>query len=65
MSPPVQGQKEHINLANNQVSHNTKIKSGKENRQSEPPTTLSKTELNSTKYSNWKKKEWKPLSSKE
>jgi hypothetical protein len=25
--PPGQGQKEHINLANNQVSHNTKIKS--------------------------------------
>jgi hypothetical protein len=27
--PPGQGQKDHINLANNQVSHNTKIKSSK------------------------------------
>jgi hypothetical protein len=32
----------HINLANNQVSHNIKIKSVKEIRQSNPPTTNQK-----------------------
>jgi hypothetical protein len=30
---PGQGQKEHINLANNQISHNTKMKSGNQNHQ--------------------------------
>jgi hypothetical protein len=29
-------------VANNQVSHNTKIKSGEERRQSNPPTSLPK-----------------------
>jgi hypothetical protein len=36
---PDQGQIEHVNLANNQVSKNTQIKSGKEIRQSNPPMT--------------------------
>jgi hypothetical protein len=38
-----QGQKEQIKLANNQVSHNKKIKSGKEIRQSKPLSSLTKT----------------------
>jgi hypothetical protein len=40
---PGQRQKEHFNLAKNQVSYNTKIKSEKEIRQSKPPPSLSKT----------------------
>jgi hypothetical protein len=32
----------HVNLANNGVRHNTKIKSGKENRQLNPPTSIPK-----------------------
>jgi hypothetical protein len=44
-----------MNLANNQVSHNTKIKSREENRQLKPPTSLSRTKLHSTKWSDWKK----------
>jgi hypothetical protein len=43
ITPPGQAQKEHINLANNQLSHNTKIKSGEKIRQSKPPTSSSKT----------------------
>jgi hypothetical protein len=43
ITPPGQGQKEYINQAKNQISHNTKIKLGKEIRQSKPPTCLSKT----------------------
>jgi hypothetical protein len=42
MTPPDQGQIQHINLANNQVSHNTKIKSGKEIRKSNPPSSIPK-----------------------
>jgi hypothetical protein len=33
---------EHVNLANNQVSHNMKIISGIEIRQSNPPNSLPK-----------------------
>jgi hypothetical protein len=54
-----------MNQANKQVSHNTKIKSGREIRQSKAPSSLSKTSLHSTKMNNGKKKKrWKPLSSK-
>jgi hypothetical protein len=62
---PDQGQMEQVNLANKQVSHNTKIKSGKEVRQSNPPTSLPKIFWHSTKWSKGKKKKgWKTLSSK-
>jgi hypothetical protein len=55
------GTEKHIN----QVSHNTKNKTGKENRQSRPPTNLSRAQLQSTKRNNRKmKKGWKTLSSK-
>jgi hypothetical protein len=36
------GQIKHVNLVNNEISHNTKIKSGKEIRQSNPPSSLPK-----------------------
>jgi hypothetical protein len=39
---PDQGQIEHGNLANSQVSYNTKIKSGKEIRQPNQPSSLPK-----------------------
>jgi hypothetical protein len=56
---------EHVNLANNQFSHNRKFKSGKEIRQSNPPTSLPKICWHSTEWSVGKKKKgWKPLSSK-
>jgi hypothetical protein len=41
-----------------------KLNQGKENRQLKPPTGLSRTQLHSTKWSDGKKKEWKPLSKK-
>jgi hypothetical protein len=52
---------EPFNLANNQVSHNTKIKSGKEIRQSNPLTNILKIYGHSTKWSDGKKKGWKSL----
>jgi hypothetical protein len=39
---PHRGQIEYINLAKNQVSHNTKNKSEKEISQSNPPTSIPK-----------------------
>jgi hypothetical protein len=58
------GPERHINIAKNQVSHNTQIKSRKEIQQSKPLTSLSKTSLHNTKWRDEKKKGWKPLSSK-
>jgi hypothetical protein len=54
----------HAQIGNNKVSHNSKVKTGKEIRQSKPPTSLPKILWHSTKWNDEKKKGWKQLSFK-
>jgi hypothetical protein len=56
ITPPGQGQKDHLNVANNQVSHNTKIKSGKEIKQSNSPLP-SKNVVAQHKVEQWEEEE--------